>query len=241
MRILDGTKATNGEKVVGPAGFKFKEDSSGIPDAESTNLGGYNDSAVGGKLDLTKGPFTVKTRFEVVAELAKESDPALCAEGQRAKRTRNEKGVNIDKNDTFSSDPRYDHDKGADPYAPAPPAGTTPPPTTGDCGYSGDKWCDDDYHGGEDAHGRGKHGSDPPNGYKQYDDETRIVWLDAPGWKDSLTADIIKDKGVVADAKFEAIVSGNKGTCKCSWQIHIAIRKDGEIVNNKVDTIDCTP
>jgi hypothetical protein len=241
MRILDGTKATNGEKVVGPAGLKFNLDSTGIPEAESTNLGGYNEAAVNGKLDLTKGPFRLQTRFEVVAQLAKESEPALCAEGQRVKRSTWEKGVTGDKSGKFSADPRYDSDKGADPYVPSPPAGTATPPTEGACGYSGDRWCDDDYHGGDKVSGEGKKGDSPPNGYKKYDGEERIVWLDAPGLGGVLTVDDFKDQGASYQAKFEAIVSGAKGTCKCSWQVHIGVRKNGEIAENKVTDIDCAP
>ena len=224
--------------VEGPAGFDFSpQAASGVPDSEKSKLGPFaTPTSAAGQLDMTKASFTVKYRFEVIADLVYPSKPQLCAEGQRAKRTFKAGGTTNKKKGNKSSDPRYDSGKGKDdPYDPKDDATKTEQAT---CGFKDKDWCDDDYHGGGAADGSGNDGLQPPNGYKKYIDEKRIVWLDAPGFR-PLSKNAVARGGASYQASFEAKVSGPLGECKCSWEVHIKIDKKGKIKENKVKNIKC--
>jgi hypothetical protein len=233
--------------VEGPAGFEFDEATSGIPNAERGKLGMYNDAVVGAlpaQLDMTKKGFTVNNRFEVIATLMPQSKPQLCTEGQRVQRTSelagNAAGRVINRKFSFkSSDARYSADGGPDdPYVGNPPDD----PALYEivyCDYGDTRWCDDDYHGGGGADGAGVDGSDPPNGYKYYDAEKRILWLDAPGWS-VLDKKSLAPNGAAYKAKFEAKVAGDLGSCYCSWEVIIEIDSTGRVTRNEVANKTCS-
>jgi hypothetical protein len=224
--------------VDGPADLDFApEVVTKIPAAEQKKLGPFNDGVAGEQLDLTKGPFDIFNRFEVIATLNDKSNPALCAEGQRVKRTSHRSGMDFIKNGNQTSDPRYDSTRDAnDPYDPADDEAVT---EAADCGFDDAAWCDDDYHGGGDANGNGRPEGPPNKDYKVYDGQERILWLDAPGTVKVTAAELALD-GYFYKAKFEATVSGNTGTCNCSWEVLIEIDKDGKILNNKVQNVNCS-
>lgn len=235
--------------IEGPKGYRWKEKSSGIPDDDADSVGPYNDGVAGAvpvQLDMSQDSFVIKTRFEVISVLKPRSKPQLCSEGQRVQRTDESDGSTVNgrtiekKKDNRSADPRYDSSKGNDdPYN---SDGTTDDPAVlekVECGYGGFPYCDDDYHGGADTYGYGSGDNDPPNGYKRYDGQDRILWLDAPGWR-SLTPDDLQPNGAVWDAKFEATVYGPLGACWCLWQTHIAVDNTGKVTKNLVSDEQCS-
>ena len=225
--------------VEGPAGFDFSpEGATGVPPAEQAKLGPYaGPTSAAGQLDMTKTGFTVVNRFEVIAELVPKSKPQLCAEGQKVKRTAKMGKKTYKKSGSKTSDPRYD--SSADPDDPYDAGDDATKVEKGKCGATEKDWCDDDYHGGGGADGTGKDGLQPPNGFKKYVDESKILWLDAPGLaKVSKTS--IEAGGASYTVSFEAIVSGPLGTCKCTWNVSIKVNKKGKITSNKVKNIKCS-
>lgn len=214
--------------VSGPDGFTLRPEArTRIPPAEQGTLGLYHDGPIKGSAD---GQF----RFEVVATLKDNSKPQLCAEGQRAKGSvtvRKGKANEFTQhsgtrpNQFLSSDPRYDSSLD-DPKA----------RKVGECKYSGDNWCDDGYHGGGDKDGKGSDNAQPPDTLKVYEGQKRILWLDAAGTR------VKKDTQLPAqfNGKYEAVVSGQDGECKCTWEVTVDIGADstvtGELKNKK-----CTP
>jgi len=133
-----------------------------------------------------------------------------------------------------SSDPGYDSGQSND--DPFDANDEADEKERGDAPFGGANWKDDGYHGGGDARGSGsgRDGKGPPNGYKQYDGEKRIMWLDAPGIRNLAAADI-KENGYKLEFKFEARV----GTCKCTWEVLIEIDKTGKILHNEVKNNSC--
>ena len=227
--------------VDGPAGLDFAtEAATGISGAvEQAKLGAYNDGVAGNQLAKANSPFAVKNRFEVIADLNTGSDPRLCAEGQRVKRTAKDKNGTYKKKGKCShTDPSYDSSKDDDdPYTGDPPDDPTKKDEC-ECAEDGTKWCDDNYHGGADAEGTGTgRAGGPPNGFKMYEKQDRIMWLDAPGRRELKWAAL----PYTYKAKFHAKVSGTTGTCECTWEVLIEVDVTGKVKNNKVHTISCTP
>ena len=98
-------------------------------------------------------------------------------------------------------------------------------------------WCDDDYHGGGGRRGNGDDGKQPPNTMKTYEDQKRILWLDAPGARPLPKAGL----PFKVEAKFEAKVSGDLGTCECSFDLLIEVNAARKVVKNEITNINCTP
>ncbi len=187
---------------------------------------------------MKRDSFTVVNRFEVSATLQDQSNPAFCTEGQRIQYSEHSDGADTKNMGNKTSDPRYDSEKGEDdPYDPDDDPDVT---EKTDCGYGDDVWCDDGYHGGGGANGIGRKGYLPPNRFKTYDGQERILWLDAPGYNPLVKSDLAPD-GASVKFKFEAKVSGSTGECQCSWEVLIEIDKDGKILNNKVQNVNCSP
>jgi hypothetical protein len=219
---------------------------------ETRKLGAYNDGEPGDQLDFSLDAFSVRNRFEVIAVLDDLSKPQLCEEGQRVQATSSDgKGGSAKWSGVFSSDPRYDYravpparaTNNRDPFNPADDPKKL---EQGKCGFGDDKWCDDDYHGGGGPRGNGKASDDPPNRKKRYEAETRILWVDAPGIK-GIRKTTLQAFGYFEDDKYEAIVTGpngkagDKGFCRCGWEVHIAVDKKGKVTRNEVSNLDCIP
>lgn len=215
----------------------------GIPPAQRTMLGPYNDGQPDDQLDMRKAEFQVRNRLEIVGELAILSNPKLCREGQRAQGSwtigQNGQLKTIDlggpgdpnRNRIFlSRAPTYDSSFDLQRQR-------------GVCPLSGANWCDDDYHGGTnvDGSGRGRVGG-PPNGSKGYDRQARILWIDAPGFnpipKVGLTA-LPENTTAMFKAKFEAEIVGDQG-CQCSWEVNIEINRDGRVLQNQLTNVACS-
>jgi PKD repeat protein len=204
--------------VEGPAGF---------------NHGPRSATGIADEFQNTNGPYyhqgRLAWRFEVIATLVKGSNPPLCSEGQKAKGTYTytEGGVLKTKphKGATTSHPSYDSGLGPDdPY------------TTGDnpaivesteCSYTDANWCDDDYHGGGSVFGSGV-GRDggPPSMWKKYGGNI-IWWLDGPGPRD-----VTGKLPVTFKAKFSAVVSGNLGTCACSYYTELAVDAAGNLTSD---------
>lgn len=217
-----------------------------IPAEEKDNLGAFNSGVAGAQLDLTQAGQKLYHRFEVIADLAPESIPQMCAEGQRVQRTQTLNGHVIDKGgpgdgkprDTkpaFSSDPRYDSDTHADdPYDAADDPKKI---ERGKCPYGGEKWCDDTYHGGGPATGEGRAGEDAPSKFKIYLGERRILWIDAPGATIATKELTAKPGGFSYKAKFQAKVS--PGKCECTWEVVIDVDRTGKVISNTMSEPKC--
>jgi hypothetical protein len=215
----------------------------GIPAADTTNLGAYNDGAAGTQLDTTKAQFQVRMRFEVIADLAALSNPKLCREGQRVQATWTslKNGMIANTDIGGPGDPR----KNSRFRSPAPNYNSAGDPGRQNavCPYGGADWCDDDMHGGskrDGSAGRLRIGG-PPSTNKRYDGQQRILWIDAPGFS-PLPANVLSalaaDQTAQFKAKFEALVDG-EGGCGCSWEVLIEVNKSGMVLNNGVRNKQC--
>lgn len=220
--------------VEGPDALSFSGTPYRFAKEDQRALGVFNHPATGDQLDMTMADFDVGFRFEVIAELQPLSKPQLCEEGQRVQRIATANGVQRKKNGALSSDPRYDSSRSdTDPFAGRKNG-------SGDCGPGDAGWCDDDYHGGVTARGARNDDKQPP-GFKRYEDERRILWLDAPG-KVRLSRKEIQDHGYTRRALFEATVSGPNGAapCSCSWETSISVDKTGKVTNRFLN-LNCKP
>lgn len=65
-----------------------------------------------------------------------------------------------------------------------------------------------------------------------------IRWRDRPGA--AQMPDSVLNLGFTYDAAFYAKVSGDRGTCECTWEVHIAIDKQGKVTKNEASTPQCT-
>lgn len=227
------------DNVEGPDGFDFSMPPTSIPGAEKTKLGAYQAPATGNQLDMTMNTFAIRFRFEVIADLNDESKPQLCEEGQRAQflATDPTDGKLKTVVKPLSSDPRYDSSQ------------STTDPFNGMMNGNGkcrtdqtQNWCDDDYHGGGNARGAGSGNNQPPSPFKHYEDEARILWLDAPGTGDYPKAAVLL-YGQSLTANYEATVSGpnNASPCKCTWTVMITVDMTGKVTANKIVNLTCTP
>ena len=79
---------------------------------------------------------------------------------------------------------------------------------------------------------------DENGGSRAYKDRGVIHWLDAPGFA-PLTKKALAPEGVRYSARFEAIVSGDLGTCGCTWNVEIAIDEKGKVHQNEVLNKKC--
>ena len=146
--------------------------------------------------------------------------------------------IKVKNKDTpLSSDPRYDSSQ------------STTDPFNGMMNGNGkcrtdqtQNWCDDDYHGGGNARGAGSGNNQPPSPFKHYEDEARILWLDAPGTGDYPKAAVLL-YGQSLTANYEATVSGpnNASPCKCTWTVMITVDMTGKVTANKIVNLTCTP
>ena len=208
-----------------------------ISEEERTKLGPYmnNFSPLPYEYDVA-----AMCRFMVVAEIT--GDPSKCAEGVRFQSTRllNDKGLKYSPSFPASSDPRYDSSKSADdPYSDTDDVKSS---EFTECPVDGDKWCDGGYHGGGAADGTGKRGQQPPFEYKEHaGNQIRMIF--APGLYQWWTKDFDKKNTIEAKGKYEAIVSGTDGTCRCTWTVQVTLSGTPdkmEVLKNEVSDVVCT-
>ena len=221
--------------VEGPEEYGYSPLVAPFPESEQDNLGPYNDGETE-QLDMTKSEFVIGCRFQVIAELYEGSAPHLCAEGQMVKRTAHYGGSDEPKRGGISSDPRYDSTFPDDPYN---SDDNTKGVEVANCPFRGRRWCDDDYHGGGAGDGTGTEGLQPPNPLKLHEGQSRVLWLDGPGFS-NLEKKYLRPDGVTYLAKFKAKVGGSLGSCECSWTVRIRISAAGRILENQLTNVTCT-
>ena len=136
--------------------------------------------------------------------------------------------------DTVSSDPRFDSTKSADdPYS------ATDDPKKSEqerCYYEGSVWCDGGYHGGARADGTGTRGQQPSDRNKGYSGSS-VYMLFGTG---SAVNSIFIKKGETQKFKYEAVISGPDGTCRCTWEVLITVDPTGRVIDNRVLDVQCT-
>ena len=97
--------------------------------------------------------------------------------------------------------------------------------------------ADDGYHGAGGTDGTGRP-EGPPNWFKTYDDQTRIMWLDAPGARDLYARHL----PYTYEAAFDAIVDGSLGGCRCEWEVKIKVEMVADVptvTQNELINLDC--
>lgn len=222
--------------VEGPEGYGYGGGGQwGFPEGEQGQVGPYNDGT-DNQLDMSKDEFAVHCRFQVIAELYEMSAPHLCTEGQMVKRTVHYSGADEPKRGRVTSDPRYD--TSSDPDDPYSPNDNAAGFEVANCSFRGKRFCDDDYHGGGAGDGSGSEGIQPPNPFKLHEGQSRVLWLDAPGFG-TLQRSSLRPDGASYLGKFKATVGGSLGTCECSWTVRIRISRTGEILENQIVNVDC--
>jgi uncharacterized repeat protein (TIGR01451 family) len=214
--------------VEGPPGFDF---------------GGPGGTELGPFPDPYPGSGNIACRFEVIAELYPGSVPQLCAEGQMVQASAH--GLTTQEwslTKTQSGDPRYDSNWSPDdPYTPAGsfPNGYDDPTVKeqADCAYGSELWCDDTYHGDLDEWGYGVPGEQPALVTKAYEYgfPTRILWLDEPRFVPDYEA-----AGAWYMLRFQAVVSGDLGSCACAWEVRIELDEEGTVTRNEVVDVVCS-
>lgn len=176
-----------------------------------------------------------RLNFEVKATLLAGSDPSLCSEYQKTRASMLQGGEDW-KVIKFQTDPQgRDFGKPARPQAAVAGTATTPAvlatPANDIYPFSGTRMI-------YDNHGY----LEPSRVKKHYPIATppEIRWIDAPGQSDLPANNFDGDPrdGFKLEAAFEAVVD----VCKCTWEVHIEIDKNGTIVTNpEIRNKDCSP
>ena len=191
-----------------------------MPAGKTKQLGAYDD------VDLTKaGPFNLVHNFQVEADLTPKSDPNKCFEGQRVKQSvilaGRVEAKYKDNESILNNDGSFS--KGA----------------KIECGYNGDKWCWDGYNQTDSA----KIG-DKIWTVKKHIDQSKIVWIDGPGWETvggkGIKKEFIK-VGAEGKYNFEARVTGPAGSCRCNWDILMKVERNGTVSKNDLVNKNCDP
>lgn len=214
--LLDGTQDAKRDCGCKEMRVKFQKDRVKDKDRKKPAIEGDADlefrQYIGDETERRSlGPYTARVehkgktywdvfmRFEVIAELKPLSLPSACAEGQRVQGVRTSGGqtypVGRDKKKVESADPAK-----------------TPPQDAPEieCPLDGEKWCDDGFHA-----------EYPKNAgwyWKKHDkNQDFIWWIDLPGFQTLPESDL----PARADLNFHAKVTGERGTCACTWKVLI--------------------
>ncbi|MBN1179561.1 MAG: PKD domain-containing protein [Anaerolineae bacterium] len=181
--------------------------SSGTSNFNMTGLG-FSNNTLGPINTIGSAAQNLSFAFEVQATVT--GDPSLCVESQTARRTATYASPNPK---TGVWEPVTDH--------------KADPSTGQEYPYSGSARTLDNY-------------TQPVNGIKSHSG-ANIRWLDSPGWppvggKQISAAQITNSgaAGVSYQANFMAMVSGPDGTCWCTWQVRMAVDKNGTVTQPPV-------